>query len=166
MKHFMTLMILTMSSASPVFGKPFPKLAGNSSYVSVQANKYNHRSRIDVYGDNFIIRAVSSNPSYGAESDDGGLIAIKDSGHSLRLENIGIEFPKKDVSEWSSGNLHCQRLDLSGAVYSSTCTDGKKSFNYVVSKMRGVLSFTGWCRITDDQICQYVLISPTGILLR
>jgi hypothetical protein len=159
----LNLLILTITSGSPTLGKALPTLVGNSAYVSVQANKENHRSRIDVYGVNFIIRAVGTNSATGADSDEGGLITIKDNEQSISLQNIAIESPKKGVVEWSSGDLHCQRLVLSGDVYSSACTNGSKRFNSVVSKSRGVLTFTGFCRITDDQLCEYVLISKTGI---
>ena len=159
------LLIALAQAASKPVGNP-PELVGNSSYVSAQANEHNIRSRIDVYGPNFVMRAVGRDPNSGAGSHDGGLISVEEHESFYQLKNIGILLPKAGVSEWTSSDLRCQRLDLSEDVYSSACARGETRFSYLVSKSRGVLSFTGFCFITDDRLCQYVLISETGVASR
>lgn len=145
-----------------------PRLDGNSSYISATTNEYNIRDRIDVTGHNFSVLAVGNNPNVGAGSHEGGLIWVEEGEQSYHLQNLGIELPKDGVREWVSDHWRCERLNVSKDVYTSVCADGEKRKSVVVSRSRGILSFTGVCpviRINDAPgLCQYVLISPRGIL--
>jgi hypothetical protein len=162
----LNMLVFAFAKVSPTTEGDSPRLVGDSSYVSVEANEHNIRSRIDVYGPNFTMRAIGADPNTGAGSHDGGLITIEEQDSFYRLRNIGIYLPKPGITEWASGELHCERLDVTDDIYSSACIRGERRFSYIVSKSRGVLSFTGFCFIATDRLCQYVLISESGIAHR
>ena len=162
------LLLPTLSAASQDVDNSTgaPNLKGNSSYISTEANE-NVRARIDVYDDDFIVKPVGRSPNVGAGSHEGGAISVKDLGRFYQLTPIGILIPKPGVTEWSwpEHNLDCQRLDLSDDTYSTFCRrmGSTDQFTTVVSQSRGILSFTGHCHITKDELCEYVLISDRGI---
>ena len=140
-----------------------PTLKGNSSYVS-QESPNGVRSRINVQGSHFQMKAIGRDPRTGEGSHDGGLISIVESGDSYRLRNIGIIIPKQGVTNWADETGTCERLELTSVTYAAACTSkfGDK-FTYLISKSRGVLSFTGHCFLTKERLCNYVLITEKGI---
>ena len=143
-----------------------PKLVGNSTYISVEANEHGIRNRIDVYGPNFVSRAIGKSPNTGAGQHEGGLIWIQPHDAFYRLANIGIDLPKEGAKEWIFEGIKCERLDINADVYSSVCSRGDTRFYTLVSKAKGVLSFTGFCRVMKGNLCQYVLTTEKGIAHR
>lgn len=138
-------------------------LEGNSSYVSQEAPK-GVRSRIDVQGLQFQMKAISRNPRTGEDGHHGGSFSSIESRDSYRLRNIGIIIPKEGVTEWADELGTCERLELTSNTYAAACTSRLgDAFTYVISKSRGVLSFTGHCLLTEKQLCNYVLITEKGI---
>ena len=160
------LAILASSGAASDKGKP-PRLVGNSSYVSATANKFNVRNRIDVIGTNHIVRAVGRHPNTGAGEHSGGALWVVENERSYTIRGIGIELPKEGVTDWSTALAQCQRLDMSDDVFTTVCTQTDRVLSSVVSRSRGVLSFTGWCPVMfvggGKETCQYVLISERGL---
>jgi hypothetical protein len=141
-----------------------PTLKGNSSYVSQEATLKGVRSRINVQGEHFQMIAVGRDPKTGDGSHDGGMMSIVESRQSYRLRSVGIIIPKEGVTKWTDETGTCERLNLTSDTYATACTSkfGDK-FTYLISKPRGVLSFTGHCFLTKERLCNYVLITEKGI---
>jgi hypothetical protein len=135
----------------------------DSSYLSLEASSGGNRSRVDIYGTNFVFRPSPEDPT--DDSHEGGMFWIERHSGFHRIANIGIIVSEPGTSQWVFLDLSCSRRDLDGDIHSDTCNRAKPKvqFTSIVSKSRGVLLFTGYCGLTKSRLCTYVLVSERGI---
>ena len=140
---------------------------GPSSYVSAETGRGGIRSLIYVKGQNFNLRAVGADAGVGQGSHEGGLITLDDHGTHFRLSLLGIIIPKTNVSNFEAGELSCHLSKIDEHLSRTVCTDSSNSraMSYVISRDNEVISFTGLCYINAARLCNYVLVSPSGIKL-
>lgn len=135
----------------------------DSSYVSLDATDDGRRTRVDVHGRNFLMRASPDDPQ--GDSHEGGAFWVERHDGFYHLKNIGIIVSDPTPSEWKFGDLSCRRRDVNEDTHANSCKrDGTgEQITSIVSRSRGVLSFTGHCWLTARRSCTYVLISERGI---
>lgn len=137
----------------------------SSTYVSVQSGRRGIRSLIYVKGQNFNLRAVGSDRNTGRGSHEGGLITVEEYEDYFRLKNIGIVIPKSASSVFKFKDFDCETLKVGVGLFRTTCRSelSSKMLRYLTSKENGVVSFTGLCYLNAERLCDYVLVSETGI---
>ena len=144
-------------------GSARPNVQPDSTYVSLETSGDGSRTRVDIYGQNFLKRPSPEDPQ--DDSHDGGPFSVERHDGFYRLENIGIFVSQPGRPRWKFRDLDCRRLDVNEDTHSNSCKrDGTgETFTSIVSRTRGVLSFTGLCWLTESRLCNYVLLSERGI---
>ena len=138
-----------------------------STYVSTQTADSEIRYIIFVENQNFSLRAKGIDKNVGEGLHEGGLITVEENDKYLRLKNISIIIPNNFNSKFTSKEYSCKSFEILPDLFSVSCKNNLgKTIESVISKDRGILSFTGGCYLTDEELCTYVLTTPTGIRLR
>ena len=156
--------LATVGTAAPADkASAGPNSQPDSTYVSLETTGDGSRTRVDIYGHNFLKRP--SPEDRRDDSHDGGAFSVERYDGFYRLENIGIFVSRPGRLSWKFNDLDCRRSDVNEDTHANSCKrDGTgEQFTSIVSRTRGVLSFTGHCWLTPSRLCNYVLVSERGI---
>ena len=161
---FLLAQLATVGTATPADkASVSPNPQPDSTYVSLETTGVGGRTRFEIYGRNFLHRPSPEDPQ--DDSHDGGAFWVERHDGFYRLANIGIFVSQPGRPRWKFRDLDCQRLEVNEDTHTNLCKrEGTgQQVTSIVSRTRGVLSFTGFCWLTASRLCNYVLVSERGI---